>query len=300
MHAIVEVEPRRPSDVVAQPETREALTLHAARCGTTAGRLRRMLRGDLDTIVAKTLKKNSAERYASVTALADDLRRFLRQEPIAARPDTLRYRAVTFVRRHARGVPRRPPSSCCSRRSPPTTPCGSRRSVTVRSVKRPKRGRRAKCSTGLLTAADPYEIGGSDDPTIRGVLDAGAEQVQKELAGQPDLQAGMLTLFGRIYRRLGVYDKAQPLLEQALVSGHAAFGAEHVDLAQTLQDLGTVLADKGDYAAAAERFEQALAMRRKLLGQRATRTSPSRCRSSDASTRISGSTSEPSHCTGKR
>jgi len=56
MHAIMEVEPRRPSDVDGQHETREALTLHAARCGTTVARLRWMLRGDLDTIVAKALK----------------------------------------------------------------------------------------------------------------------------------------------------------------------------------------------------------------------------------------------------
>jgi serine/threonine-protein kinase len=266
MHAIVEVEPRRPSDVVAQPETREALTLHAARCGTTAGRLRRMLRGDLDTIVAKTLKKNSAERYASVTALADDLRRFLRQEPIAARPDTLRYRAVTFIRRHARGVAA---SAAVVVLLTAFTAYYTVRLAAERDRAQREATKALKASevlTGLLTAADPYEIGGLDDPAIRGVPDAGAGQVQKELAGQPDLQAGMLTLFGRIYRRLGVYDKAQPLLEQALVSGHAAFGAEHVDLAQTLQDLGTVLADKGDYAAAAERFEQALAMRRKLLG----------------------------------
>ena len=48
--------------------------------------------GDLDTIVAKAVKKNPAERYGSATALADDLRRFLLHEPVSARPDTLAYR----------------------------------------------------------------------------------------------------------------------------------------------------------------------------------------------------------------
>ena len=52
--------------VVGRTETLEALTRHAAQCGTTVSRLRRALRGDLDTIVAKALKKNAAERYVSV------------------------------------------------------------------------------------------------------------------------------------------------------------------------------------------------------------------------------------------
>ena len=63
-----------------------------------------MLRGDLDTIVAKALKKNPQERYVSVSALADDLRRYLSHEPISARPDTIAYRAAKFIRRRRRSV----------------------------------------------------------------------------------------------------------------------------------------------------------------------------------------------------
>ena len=263
IHAITEVDPARPSDLV---ETPGALAAHAARCGTTEARLRRLLHGDLDTIILKALKKSPAERYASVTALADDLRRFLRQEPIAARPDTLRYRAATFVRRHRRGVTSFAAvvlllaafSTYYTVRLETERDRAQREAVKARKT--------SEVLTGLLTAADPYEIRDSADPTIRGVLDAGAEQVGRELAGQPELQAEMLTLFGRLYRRLGVYDKAQPLLEQALASGHAAFGPEHVELAQILHDLGVVLADKGDYVGAAQRLEEALAMRRRLLG----------------------------------
>src|SRR5262245_17642001 len=83
MRAIVEVEPRRMSDVVSGgTSTPEELARHAARCGMTVGKLQRTLRGDLDTIVAKALKKNAHERYVSVSALSDDLSRFLRHEPI--------------------------------------------------------------------------------------------------------------------------------------------------------------------------------------------------------------------------
>jgi len=58
------------------------------------------LRGDLDTIVAKALKKVPGERYVSVDAMADDLRRYLSHRPIAARPDSAAYRISKFVRRN--------------------------------------------------------------------------------------------------------------------------------------------------------------------------------------------------------
>jgi len=78
--AIVDAEPRRASDAAPALASR--------------------LRGDLDTILAHALKKSPGERYATAAALADDLRRYLRHEPVAARPDTFRYRAQKFVRRN--------------------------------------------------------------------------------------------------------------------------------------------------------------------------------------------------------
>ncbi len=62
------------------------------------------LRGDLDNIVAKALKKIPEERYATAEALAQDLRCFLACQPVSAQPDSLTYRAGKFVRRHRGGV----------------------------------------------------------------------------------------------------------------------------------------------------------------------------------------------------
>jgi serine/threonine-protein kinase len=83
LRAIVDSEPPRLSSLPTMPE-----------------KLRRVLRGDLDTIVARALKKQPQERYPSVTAMADDLRRYLQHEPISTRADTLAYRAGKFVRRN--------------------------------------------------------------------------------------------------------------------------------------------------------------------------------------------------------
>ena len=101
---IVESEPTRMSDVVVSPRADLEFAEAAARRGVTPDKLRRVLRGDLDTIVAKALKKNPRERYTSASALGDDLRRHLRHEPIRARPDTLAYRTSRFVRRNRTAV----------------------------------------------------------------------------------------------------------------------------------------------------------------------------------------------------
>jgi len=62
--------------------------------------LRKALRGDLDAILNRALKKAVAERYPSVEAFAQDLRRHLQGEPVQARPDSARYRLGKFVGRH--------------------------------------------------------------------------------------------------------------------------------------------------------------------------------------------------------
>src|SRR5499427_2850722 len=268
IHAIVDTQPRRVSDaVVSENESPETLAHHASRCGTTSNRLRRILRGDLDTIVAKALRKQPADRYGSATAFADDLRRFLRHEPISARPETLGYRTARFVRRHARGVTMAVAVALVLSGS---TAFYTRRLAQERDRAQREAAKATKVSElmiGLLTGADPIARRATGEgPTVRGLLDAGAEQAQRELVDQPDVQAEILTVLGRVYRRLGVFDKAEGLLEQALVVGRSVYGSEHVRLAQTLNDLGVLLTDKGDYAGAARNLELAVTMRRKLLG----------------------------------
>ena len=82
--------------------TRDAPRASAAVMG--AGSRSRELRGDLDNIVAKALKKAPVDRYRSTGAFADDLKRFLVHDPVQARPDTATYRVAKFVRRHRGSV----------------------------------------------------------------------------------------------------------------------------------------------------------------------------------------------------
>jgi len=100
MRAVVEVEPKRLSEAVRRRDRKAA----DAPAPAAARKLARELEGDIDTIVARALKKVPAHRYANAADLADDLRRWLAHEPIAARPDSRLYRLAKFVRRHRAGV----------------------------------------------------------------------------------------------------------------------------------------------------------------------------------------------------
>jgi serine/threonine-protein kinase len=91
--AILTRDPQRPSQIA----TTEAV---AASRRTTPRRLAQSLKGDLDTIVLKALKKAPAERYLSVGAFAQDIANFLESLPVSARPDSGWYRSRRFIVRH--------------------------------------------------------------------------------------------------------------------------------------------------------------------------------------------------------
>ncbi len=98
MRSVIEAVPKRLSEAVLR---RGGPT---ARWSPESRRLSGEVKGDIETIVAKALKKLPSERYANAAALADDIRRYLANEPISARPDSRLYRATKFVQRHAAGV----------------------------------------------------------------------------------------------------------------------------------------------------------------------------------------------------
>jgi serine/threonine protein kinase/Tfp pilus assembly protein PilF len=224
------------------------------------------LAGDLDTIVAKALKKVPSERYSSVTAFADDLRRYLRDEPVSARPDTLVYRTRKFLRRRRAAVS---VAASVTMLVAALVAFYTARLASERDRARLEAEKSAKVSellTSLLSGSDPYATR-DREPTVRNILDAGAERIQKELADQPDLKAEMMNVIGRVYQRLGVPDKAKPLLEEALATARRTGAGETPRLAQSLNDLGVLQRDRGDPVGATPLLEESLAMRRRVLGR---------------------------------
>ncbi len=105
IQATLDTDPGRLSTAVTSSSSDpETMSRVAAERDTSIVRLRRQLGGDLENIVAKALRKVPAERYATVDAFDEDLRRWSAGEPVIARADSLAYRTARFVSRHRGAV----------------------------------------------------------------------------------------------------------------------------------------------------------------------------------------------------
>ena len=239
--AVTEVEPKRLSDFDARSDV---VKIAALRSSTTE-RLRRALQGDLDVIVAKALKKNPAERYASVQALADDLRRHLEHRPIAARADSTLYRVHKFARRNWL----------------PLAASVALMLVVIASSamlawEARKTAREAQATLvvkdflfGLFKSVDPNETKGRDI-SARELLDRGRLHVAADAHGDPHLRAELQSVLGRIYSLLGLYQEAGELQQQA-VDGFKTNDASSLRLVQAEIDYAFTLRERGDLTAAA-------------------------------------------------
>jgi non-specific serine/threonine protein kinase/serine/threonine-protein kinase len=98
LRKVREQEPPRPSTKVGAERDASSGTAEAR--GVEPRQLVKLLRGDLDWIATKALEKDRARRYGSPSELAADIRRYLNQEPIVARPASAAYRSGKFIKRH--------------------------------------------------------------------------------------------------------------------------------------------------------------------------------------------------------
>ena len=242
--AICTAEPRRPSAVRAE------------------------LRGDLENIVLKALRKEPARRYASAEQFSEDIRRYLEGYPVIAQADRWTYRATKFVQRNTAAVAAAALAAVLIVGFSISTAIQARRIAIERdtaSLEREKSQQVAGFLLDLFRLADPTRTKGGAI-TAREILDSGAQRIEGELSRQPEIQATMMNEIGLVYRSLGLYDPARAILEKSLATRRRVLGPQHTDVASSMLNLSQVLRDLGDYEAALKYAQDALAMRRRLLG----------------------------------
>lgn len=221
----------------------------------------RELRGDLDDIILKAIRKEPGRRYPSVAQLSEDVRCYLRGYPVEARGGARRYRAAKFVRRHKAALATIVAGALA------VVAFGIGMGLLAQRATRERltAERESQFLANIFEAATPERARGRE-VTARELLDQGAERVDRGLSGDPDLQASMLDNIGRAYDALGLYGKAEPLVERAYELRTRSPGQRDLDLAVSLQDLATTLRLQNQYEKAEPLFRQAVAIRQRSLG----------------------------------
>lgn len=275
---ICEQEPEKPSTAINRTvavsnsdlETKITLTPESV-SKTRDGqpdKLRRKLAGDLDNIVLMAMRKEPLRRYVSVEQFSDDIRRHLDGLPVIARKDTFGYRSGKFIRRHKAAVAAAAVIAALVIGFVATTIMQSARIGRERDraeLERDKAARVSSFMVDLFNVSDPSEAKGNAI-TAREILDKGADKVRQELRDQPEVQATLMDTIGRVYRSLGLYDRAAPLLDEALRLRREQLGKDHPDVAATMKTIAGLMKDKGDYEASEKIFREVLDMRRRQFG----------------------------------
>jgi len=245
------------------PETAHRL---AETRGSSPGSLRRHLEGDLDSIVAKALRSDPGERYATVEQLADDLRHHLRGLPVAAREGTWRYHGAKFLRRHRWAVATTLLGSMLTVAFLISTLVQASRLEAQRAYaeqqlevaveERLRATRFQELMMGIFEAADPADAG-NRELTARELLDRAVPKVHRQLENDPEIAPAVLTKIGDLYRDLGDLESAERYLGEALELQQGASGASP-ELLETRVQVGLLRQAQGRYDEARALFEQAV------------------------------------------
>jgi serine/threonine protein kinase/tetratricopeptide (TPR) repeat protein len=233
---------------------------------TNPDHLGKVLKGDLDWIVMKSLEPERNRRYDTAIAFSNDIERYLAHETVAARPPTAGYRAAKFMRRHRAGV---------AASAVATVALLTGAAFTGLSLVRATRAERAAASEAasakqvadflveLFRVSDPGESRGNQ-VTARELLDRGAEKSITELSAQPAIQGRMMHTIGTAYASLGLYQAARQQLQNALAARIRALGPNDPAVSETEVALADAMASHGDLDSAEVHYRRAFAIHSRL------------------------------------
>ncbi|MEM8488604.1 MAG: serine/threonine-protein kinase [Bacteroidota bacterium] len=264
MRLICEHIPTIPSSVVTRRFLNERSEVPGALSKKRASeplKLRRLLRGDVDAIVMKALKKEPERRYPSAAELWSDLNYYLLNRPISARHDSSRYRAFKFVQRHKWSV-------AAFTFAAFAVFGGLFSSISQASIAKEERDEKIKEANRanvaweyldeILLAIDPDVLQGKEISAFD-LLKTGVDNIN-QLDDQPDVKASILKTIGTAYLNLGKFQDADSILS---VAGDLYIGkmqSEAIDVVDALFKLGQAKRNTSEYDLAINLFEQALAL----------------------------------------
>ena len=206
--AIVAADPIR-------PEKAQFTQAEAEARASSEAKLRRALAGDLGTVVLKALKKAPAERYATADALAQDLERCRRRQPVLAQPDSIAYRLKKFVTRNFWPVTAAAIALAAVLIGAAAFALEARIATTQRDRALALAARNEAVSEFLSDLVT--QAGRSDTPmNVTDLITRSEQLVSLEYKTNPEHRAAVLDMLGEYYYGAGNPGKAIPLIEEAL------------------------------------------------------------------------------------
>ena len=225
------------------------------------------LRGDLDTIVIKSLEKDRERRYSTAAALAEDLRRHLSSEPIFARRATAWYQLRKFAGRNRVLVSGAAAVAIALLLGVIGTSMGMFEAIAAQDEAERQAGRATAVSDFLremLASVRPEAEG--HDVTVAEMLDEAAAQLPQRFGEEQETLAALHTTIGESYLGLGRYEQAEDNLTDALELYRALRGDDHRDTLHVRHWLARNLYEQGRFAEAEAAIRSVIADRRRLLG----------------------------------
>lgn len=220
------------------------------------------LKGDLDAIILKALRKEPQHRYQSAEQLLDDLNRYKAHLPVQAQKDSIRYRSVKFVKRHSTAI--------TSLLLVISISIGfalyhTNQITTERNIAQTEAQKAQQAVSFLIEmfeSANPEESLG-DTLTVYDLLEKGVQNTET-LNNQPKLKSQMYEVIGRVYRSLGEYRNARSLLEKSYQLRLQEFGLMHPETVESLDQIGILLSEEAKFSEAESFFRLSYSIRLQL------------------------------------
>jgi serine/threonine protein kinase/tetratricopeptide (TPR) repeat protein len=291
LRRIKEEEPPRPSTRLSA--SKEALPSISAQRRTDPGRLAKVVRGDLDWIVMKSLEKDRSRRYESASGLARDVQRHLDGDAVEACPPSAIYRLRKFARKHRASLATATALAALLVLATVLTAWQAVRAIQAeqmalreahrakeaeaRALHQEEHARRSAAESQavlkflkdeILTAARPegQEGGKGKDVTIRRALDDAEPKIAGAFPGQPTIEAVIRDVLGVTYYYLGEPARAIRELERALELGTSRLGADHPSTLTYRNNLAAAYLSAGQFDRAIPLLERTLAAKVNQLG----------------------------------
>jgi eukaryotic-like serine/threonine-protein kinase len=235
---------------------------------TKLSSISRAYRGDVETMVAKALEKDKVRRYSSAAELATDLRRYLANEPIMARPASATYQLQKFARRHKALVMA---TAAVFAVLVAGVIVSTTEAVKARRAEQTSQAVNDFLQNDLLAQASANKQASptrkpDPDLKVRTVLDRAAAVIGQKFDRQPEVEASIRFTIGNAYHDLGLYPQARTQLERALALQRRSIGAESPKTLETLNLLGWTALKQGKYSEAEGLLSLSLESWRRALG----------------------------------